>query len=148
MKKSMETRVAEYERDHEYGRTPLMWAVRCNDSEAVEWVLKQISGAKLRAALEQRDSWGWTALHLVCVGKAQIEIARLLLNAGADPNLQDNSAADVLRKAVQTADLHLVELLLQNRANVKGENGREALEIARDCGLIATANVLEHARKN
>ena len=144
-KKPVESRIAEYKNDREYDRTPLMWAIRWNDIEAIEWLLSQMSRAQLNAELKRQDSWGWTPLHIACVGKAELATVKILLDAGADPNLEDFNDATVLMKAVQTANVQLVEFLLQKGANAKHEKGYEALEIARQNGLLAIAQLLEQA---
>jgi ankyrin repeat protein len=56
------------------------------DAVAVEWLLKQ--GANANALWAHWDS-DVTALHLA-VMQNQIEIARLLLNSGADPRIRDS----------------------------------------------------------
>ena len=144
---NLENRIAEYKRDREYDRTPLMWAVRWNDLETIEWLLSQMSSAQMRAELLRQDSWGRTSLHIACMSKPNLATVKILLAAGADPNSQDSNDDTVLIQAIQTADPNLVRLLLQNGANVQDENGRDAIEMARDNGLIAITALLESARE-
>ncbi len=144
--KSVESRILAYKDDKEYNRTPLMWAVRWKDVEAIRLILSQNSGVEAKAELNKEDSWGQTPLHLACsYKKPDTEIIKLLLDAGANPDAKNVEDETPLCKAVKTADINVVQLLLQYGASVKIGIDQEAIEIAESYGLIAIAELLKHA---
>src|SRR5579883_1450225 len=71
------------------GTTPLHWAVRSNDMQTVDKLLR--SGADPKAA----DRYGVTPLYLACVN-GDAAMIRKLLDAGADPNSKDPAGETAL----------------------------------------------------
>lgn len=94
------------------GITPLMKAIDCSMIEAVSLLIN--SGAKLDVV----DTYNKTALmHAVRLASKKNShaavIARMLLAAGADPNIQDGNNKDTaLMQALGYDDLELVHVLL------------------------------------
>lgn len=80
-----------------------------------------------------RDSLGSTALH-VAMFQPNIEVVRLLLDYGFDPNaIADKTGYTPLHNAVMANNLAAARLLLQYGANkrIKCLNGRTPLDLAR-----------------
>src|SRR5262245_46036286 len=93
------------------GTTPLHWAVRADDLQKVENLIR--AGAKVNAA----DRYGITPLNLASVnGNAQI--VRKLLEAGADPNVVDSTGETVLMAAARTGTPDVIKFVIDRGANV------------------------------
>jgi uncharacterized protein len=93
------------------GTTPLHWAVRADDLQKVERLIR--AGAKVNAS----DRYGITPLNLASVnGNAQI--IRRLLQAGADPNAVDSTGETILMTAARTGTPEALKLLIDRGANV------------------------------
>src|SRR5215468_5094581 len=76
------------------GTTPLHWAVRADDLQKVEDLIK--AGANAKAA----DRYGITPLNLAAINGNPV-IARKLLDAGADPNALDLTGETILMTAAR-----------------------------------------------
>ena len=74
------------------------------------------------------DNYGYTPLIYVSISN-QIEIAKLLLNAGADVNKQNNIGSTALIYAAYNNNIEIVKLLLNSDADIDKQNsaGRTAL---------------------
>jgi len=96
----------------EYGRTPLIELI----SQAL-WEYKS-------EYPEHHRSWKYRRI--------KIEIVQILLDKGADPNLQDTRGDTALYLATEQNSLEVVQLLLDKRANPNLQNkyGETALHIA------------------
>ena len=93
------------------GTTPLHWAVRADDSKAVDKLLR--SGADAKAA----DRYGVTPLYLAAVN-GNAAIIRRLLDSGADPNSKDPAGETALMTAARTGTPDALRTLLDRGANV------------------------------
>jgi ankyrin repeat protein len=73
-----------------------------------------------------------------------LEIVRLLLAHGADPNRKQEKGYTPLHQAAAQANLKMVELLLDQGAEVNSrtDDGRTALTLARDNGHDAASELL------
>ncbi len=73
---------------------------------------KSLIGAK--AMLDARDNAGRTAFHVAC-GRGNLDMIKLLLEAGSDPNTVDNQGFTPLHTATQEghADAETIAYLLQ-----------------------------------
>lgn len=99
------------------------------------------AGAKVNAEPRQDSALGSAALY------GQIEIVRLLLANGANPNHRDNSNETALMSAVMSKKIAVVQLLLEARAdvNVKSFDDRTALDRAEWQKLHKIATLLKTA---
>lgn len=101
--------------------------------------------------VNSHDQYGCTALH-ICAQQAVLDIAHLLLRAGADPNRQDAVGFTALHWAVQmrkeefsqTNRLDLIRLLLKHGASVslKDIHGVSPITIASRKGNGSAMSVL------
>jgi len=93
-------------------RTPLMLAVCSGDSAEV------FEALLVSPPLDEQDSRRWTALSYAC-WCGYHDIARQLLDAGADPDVHESYAmADTpLSLAAQRGDFDLVRLLIARGAD-------------------------------
>jgi ankyrin repeat protein len=118
------------QRHPDLARDSLFTAATCGDVAEVERRLK----ADPEAARKTGGPLGWTALHFVVYGRLDetnaVDIARLLLDAGADPNAEFNDGWDspfkVLTGAIRLGEgarpsharvLELMELLIARGAD-------------------------------
>jgi ankyrin repeat protein len=93
------------------GTTPLHWAVRADDVQAVDKLLK--GGADAKAA----DRYGVTPLYLAAVN-GNGAVIRKLLDAGADPNSKDPAGETALMTAARTGTPDALKALLDRGAKV------------------------------
>jgi uncharacterized protein len=91
--------------------TPLIDAVKAGNREAVRALLKQPA-----AALKPVEGDGATALHYA-VRRDDLELARLLLSAGADGNAATREGITPLALAATNGSSRLTEVLLEAGAN-------------------------------
>ncbi len=101
---------ADLEERNDEGYTPLMEAAREGHEEMVALLL--FHDSDINAITEETQE---TALTLACCGGCY-EVAKFLLEAGADANL--GSASTPLMEAAQEGHLELVQLLLKAGAQV------------------------------
>jgi len=118
------------------GAMPLHWAARNSSPESAEVLIN--AGADLDA---QSDA-GLTPLAVV-LGSGRLEeqseqIAIYLLEAGADPNIQDNEGNTVLHDAARFRRGYAIPLLLEYGASLdlQNNNGDTALDLAKDEAII------------
>ena len=102
------------------GRDALMHAVLAEEPsiEVIEFLLRH------GVAVNRADAGqGWTALHFA-VQAGNIGIIRLLLESGADPDLQDGFGNSPLWRAVYCVedDEELIGLLVSNGADIDLQN--------------------------
>jgi ankyrin repeat protein len=120
------------------GFFPLALATFFGHPEAVNLLLK--AGAEVNAAA--RNSLKVAPLHAACAS-AQIESARMLLQAGADPNVRQQQDFTPVHSAA-AGHVQLVRLLLEHGAdpNLRSADGRSALGHALQHGQTEAADLL------
>jgi uncharacterized protein len=92
------------------GTTPLHWAIRANETEIADLLLR--AGADAKA----QDRLGTTPLYLAAAN-GNGAIIRKLLEAGANPNQTERTGETILMVATRTGDVDAVRALLERGAN-------------------------------
>ncbi|MDH4457977.1 MAG: ankyrin repeat domain-containing protein [Nevskia sp.] len=120
-------------------QTPLIAAVSQNSVEAVSEVLRR--GAKLDIV----DKAGWSPLHFATYFSDQTAVMKLLLDAGANVNAQNDRGITALYFAAATGHEAQVKLLLARGADFKiaSKTGWTPLRIAKVKGIEPIAKLLD-----
>jgi ankyrin repeat protein len=113
------------------GFYPLGLAAFFGHRAIVEFLLK--NGADVKTAA--RNAQKVTALH-GAVARRDVEIVKMLLEAGADPNARQERGFVPLHDAAMNGNTALVELLLKHgaRADAKTDDGKTARDMATERG--------------
>ncbi len=98
------------------GINALMSATTSNDVNGVRFFSK--AG---RALINQKNLGGATALHLAC-REGYFDIAKILIDSGADVNIADNEGWTPLMRASLVANPKIVELLISRDAQASALN--------------------------
>ena len=94
------------------GHTPLITAARAGKSKIVYELLKY------GAEVNHIDKLEWSALHHTFnEGSASLTVVKILIKAGADPNIRDSRKRTPLHRAAQYGSAEAVKFLLKNGAN-------------------------------
>jgi ankyrin repeat protein len=103
------------------------------------------AGANIHAAAT--NAFKVQAIHAAVASK-NLDIVRTVLEAGADPNAAQQQGFRPIHEAGSSGSRELAELLLKYGADatLKGENGKNAIEIAREKGHTALAAWLANRR--
>lgn len=125
--------------DQVAGVTALMSAVVSHDIEGVKFFSK---GGK--TLINQKNLGGATALHLACRNK-DFEIAKILIDSGAEVNALDNEKWSPLMRSALAGDDVTINLLLDNGADAAYLNsaGESALyqAVVANCNACLAALV-------
>ena len=126
------------------GFYPLGLAAFFGHRAIVEFLLK--NGADVKTAA--RNAQKVTALH-GAVARRDVEIVKMLLEAGADPNARQERGFVPLHDAAANGNAALVELLLKRgaRADAKTDDGKTAAEMAAEREHRELAEMLRNWRQ-
>lgn len=91
-------------------------AARSGTLQQVRKILRNV-----QQNVDELDEEGCSALHIACVQK-RFDIARYLIQKGADVNQDDDTGSTPLHYAVQSGDASFVRFLLSRHANPEFEN--------------------------
>jgi ankyrin repeat protein len=94
-----------------WGETPLHTAAEKSDVPAIKYLLSH------RAVIDERDSFGGTALKSAICGKDPEKAVAVLLSAGADPDSRDNDGNTPLHIAAMSGETGVVKLLIKAGAD-------------------------------
>lgn len=128
-----------------FGGESLIEAVQNDDRGLIAALLSK------KVDVNQREDDGATPLSWAAV-RCNLDIAGLLLKAGANPNLTNEQGIGPLSLAITNGSAGIAELLLQKGAdaNVARENGETPLMTAARLGQVETMKMLldRHANVN
>jgi len=124
------------------GFYPLGLAAFFGHRAIVEFLLK--NGAEVKTAA--RNAQKVTALH-GAVARRDVDIVKMLLDAGADPNARQERGFAPLHDAAANGHAALVELLLKHgaRADAKADDGKTPGDMAAERGHKEIAEKLKKA---
>jgi hypothetical protein len=120
-----------------------------HSQEAIDWMLKKANPDIINFHDLQNRAHPTILSKLVRLDRGDIQIlkqkVKILLNQGADPNIQGNNGQTALHFAAMREDTEIFELLLANGAdpNIRDNNGKTAHDILIEKGLAPTAGQIE-----
>ena len=134
-------RASEYAPD---GFTPVALAAFFGQADAARALIA--AGADVRAPA--RNAFKVQALHAAVAGR-NLEIVKAVLEAGADPNAQQQAGFRPIHEAGTSANRALAELLLAHGADPRlpADSGKTAIDLARDKGHMDFASWLEQQKR-
>ncbi|AEF55528.1 ankyrin repeat domain-containing protein [Marinomonas posidonica] len=126
------------------GVTPLMLAAQANNLVLIKRLITT------KQDINTQDSYGKTALHYATLKKSarndytQAQIVKLLINAGANPNLQDKNLSTPLHLSVKYNLLHTTNALTKADTipDIKDNQGNTALITAVQNGNYPIVKIL------
>jgi ankyrin repeat protein len=134
-------RVSEYAPD---GFTPVALAAFFGHADAVRALIA--AGADVRAPA--KNAFMVQALHAAVAGR-NIDIVKAVLEAGADPNAQQQAGFRPIHEAGTNANRALAELLIAHGADpaLPADSGKNAIDLAREKGHEEFATWLEQQKR-
>ncbi|KAH0623660.1 hypothetical protein JD844_006669 [Phrynosoma platyrhinos] len=126
------------------GCTAMHWAADGGHIDVIEWMIQD------GCEVDPKDTGlEWTPLMRLCALTGKTDVARLLIDSGADVNARDKDGKTPLMIAALNNHEDLVTLLLERGADpeVKNEFGKGALEMARGLNRQSVAAIIEDKRK-
>ena len=138
--KSNPARVSEHAPD---GFTPVALAAFFGQPAAVKALIA--AGADVNAAA--KNALKVQALHAAVAGR-NLEIVKAVLEAGADPNAQQQAGFRPIHEAGTNANRALAELLIAHGADpsLPNDDGKNAIDLAREKGHAEFADWLATQR--
>lgn len=128
------------------GRTCVSWAAERNDQDKLQTLLayhadphipdnrgstpflfvRNIECCKILldygAKIDDKNRFGWTAIHQICRNNGSLALLKMLHKAGADINAIDYSGETPLANAVYRRYTHLAKYLIDNGADLEIAN--------------------------
>jgi cytohesin len=120
------------------GTTPLHWSALSGQVDCVRLLLEY------QPIVDVKDSDGDTALNAACC-KGHMQIIEILLEAGADPSIGDQSSINSLHMCADHGCLRGCELILARKPSLLNSftcNGYSPLHLACDNGHFKVAEFL------
>lgn len=123
----------------------LYYSINRDEPDTLDRLLR--SGVDPNTIFDGFDALGkslfWSALHFCCE-KGRLECARLLLAAGANPDVGDRWCMTPLMYAIRTEWHNMVELMLNSGATVdlQDTKGRTPLHLAAECSDDVCVKIL------
>lgn len=138
---------AEPQRASEYapdGFTPVALAAFFGHADAARMLIA--TGADVRAPA--RNAFKVQALHAAVAGR-NLDIVKAVLEAGADPNAQQQAGFRPIHEAGTNANRALAELLIAHGADpfLPADSGKNAIDLAREKGHTDFAAWLEQQQR-
>ena len=123
----------------EDGYQPLGLAAYFGHEKIVEYLIK--AGAEVNSP--SKNSLGVTPLQSAVAG-GHLEITRLLLTAGASPNVREGGGYTPLHTAAYNGDVEIVRSLIFGGADLEAKSDKKEtpLDMARKSGHDEVANLL------
>lgn len=108
------------------GNTPLHYALSFSNFEMATVLIE--AGANL----SQRNSNGYSPLHLAIQSHSPIDMIKILLLKGADVNIKDLDGSTPLHEAVINGDMSVIEILIDYGADITAKDymGDTPLDLA------------------
>jgi len=134
-------RASEYSPD---GFTPVALAAFFGHADAARALIA--AGADVRAAA--KNPFKVQALHAAVAGR-NLDIVKAVLDAGADPNAQQQAGFRPIHEAGTNANRALAELLIAHGADplLSADSGKNAIDLAREKGHMEFATWLEQQKR-
>ena len=107
------------------GRGPSIFEdIESGDVDMIRWRV-EVFGEQ-QNEFNRKNSEGYTPLHVAVTegNEVNLEMCELLIEGGADVNLQDNSGNTPLILAILEFDLEMCEILIESNADVNLQNNR------------------------
>ncbi|MCQ2734422.1 MAG: ankyrin repeat domain-containing protein [Alphaproteobacteria bacterium] len=108
----------------EKGNTPLFWAIKNNNKELIDLLIKNKQG------LSVLNSKGQNILMSAYENNAPVEITEQLLQAGVDVNHKDNEGQVLLVDVLKKQDYETAKILLENGADVLLANNEKTSAVS------------------
>lgn len=98
-------------------------------------VIEILSSGQVKSDINAVNYRRQTALH-IAINKAHIEVARLLIELGADTNLQDADGDTPLHDAISKRSEEIVDMLLKTNIDflLCNKNGFNPIQLGSLCG--------------
>lgn len=127
------------------GSTALIWACRNNAVEAVRELLKGNANPNAQETYHPDEGDAQIKGSLPITSCENSEILKMLLQAGANPNLCGSDGFTALMKAAARGSKDDVELLLRSGASpdLKNRSGKSAEDIAKKLGKQEVLGILQ-----
>ncbi|RSL85529.1 hypothetical protein CEP51_003275 [Fusarium floridanum] len=125
---------ADVDKVDDYNRCALQFAVSSGHIQVVEELLKS------KPQLEVFTTWnGQPLLHEALTHP---DILKLLLAAGADPNVEDGNGMSLINRAITARRLDIVEILIENKADIDHKDNLGWAPISDAVGYVPEAPIV------